>query len=213
MRFILTAVVLAETARGSHPDSCYQFDRYNAELERLNALRSEYEFLARQRMKDVGAMQVRIDGLRSAMPLLPKGKAPMWNEDFRLVADWFETTLEHILRSDSQTIGRAIASFVDSQDMAFKPSLGILLSEIIAENEKELATLSGMAKLHKESEQMYASRIALIAPTRRYLLSLCLREMDAVIRELELEGPTRSMVALQPLRAQWHRYLTLSIHS
>ena len=205
-------IAFARFVSGSLPNSCGRFDVMEEELAQLNSLRKTYMDLSTQRVKDVQALQVRIEALRSALPLLPKGKAPMWNEDFRLVADWFEATLEQLLSSDATAgMSREVASFVTAQDAQFSPFLGTLLSEIIDEKQHELSTVSGMVNLHQESERIYASRIALLVSGRRYLLSLCLKDIEATIKGLETKRPAPDSAALQPLRAHYLRYLTLSI--
>lgn len=209
---LVVLVSKAGAVLGSLPDTCVRFDRMDKEIERLEVTRETYLDLLAQKVRDIAITNVRIDALKSARGSLPRGEVPA-NRNFKDVADWFDATLVEIMNSAEarsvSEVSRAVASFVNAQYDAFWPFIGNLLEDRIAQEEKELSTLAGMRELHRKSAHLYSSRIALLSPGRVSLLTLCLQDIEALIRELEIERPTSSIETSRFLRAHWQRYLAL----
>lgn len=61
----------------------------------------------------------------------------------------------------------------------------------------------------QESARRLSEGIALLSSERINLLSLCLTDLEAIINELEIEGPTLTMKLLAPISRTFPHDITL----
>lgn len=200
MRGLLIAFVVTETALGSLPKSCIEFEETSDLIRRTTAMHSALLYTSARRSEDMEIVKVRRDALAAGLEYLPPGgrhSPQSITELSQIIEPTLDEIMDAALARGHEEVTPAVVAYVTAHHRTFGPMVSDLLVGFIKKEDDKMATLAQAMRTHAEKAAFYEARLEALISQRDALISRCLEEIEA-------RGD-------ESLRREWERYLLLSV--